>query len=76
MAQLTPTSASGRYGARRVMTPMSDICTDGFRRDQMYTSANASEPDRKGTVNRGDISCTRLKRRSWVDSRNKGVSDR
>jgi hypothetical protein len=40
-----------------VTTPMSDIRTEGFRRDQMYTRANESGAERKGFVNKGEMSC-------------------
>ena len=38
-----------------VMIPKSDILTDGFRLDQMYTSENASDEERKGIVRSGEM---------------------
>jgi hypothetical protein len=35
---------------------MSDMRTEGFRRDQMYTRANESGAERKGFVNKGEMS--------------------
>lgn len=65
------TRAMGRYGAvilqsalrgscpslAYVMTPKRDILMDGLRRDQMYTSANDSEDERKGMVRSGEMIC-------------------
>jgi hypothetical protein len=50
------TRHSGRYGAVIVMTPNKDILMDGFRRDQMYTSAKARLEDRNGRVRSGEMS--------------------
>jgi hypothetical protein len=40
-----------------VITPKRDILMDGFRRDQIYTSAKARAEDRKGIVSSGDTIC-------------------
>jgi len=42
-------------GAADVMTPKSDILMDGFRLDQMYTKAKASDEARKGIVTKGEM---------------------
>ena len=41
-----------------MMTPKSDILTEGFRLDQMYTREKASGDERKGMVRKGEITWT------------------
>lgn len=39
-----------------MITPKRDILIDGFRLDQIYTKAKASDDERKGMVNKGEMS--------------------
>jgi hypothetical protein len=52
------TRASGKYGAEIVNNPKSDIGVDGCRRDHIYMGTKASEEERNGRLNKGDMACT------------------
>jgi hypothetical protein len=42
-------------GKTNLMTPKRDIWIEGFRLDQMYTRAKASDEARKGIVTNGEM---------------------
>jgi|SRR6267154_1895595 len=52
------TRANGKYGAEIVNRPKSDIGVDECRRDHMYMGTKASEEERKGRLNKGDMAYT------------------
>jgi hypothetical protein len=52
------TRAKGKYGAEIVNKPNSDIGVDGCRRDHIYMGTKASEEERKGRLNKGDMTCS------------------
>jgi hypothetical protein len=55
ITQEKTTRANGKYGAEIVNKPKSDIGVVGCRRDHMYMGTKASEEERKGRLNNGDM---------------------
>jgi hypothetical protein len=58
ITQENTTRANGKYGAEIVNKPKRDIGVDGCRRDHMYMGTKASEEERKGRLNKGDMACS------------------